>query len=876
LDVCSHLQDLKESIGNIARHALWRAYPDSLVSSVWARFLHRKWPPGDIRKKEMLTWFKKLLHHLRSTGVRAGAANPRIPQPPIRPASLSQTHLEVFGRPSQPARSSASVQPPSRPTSPGAQPPAGSEQLPSSTSSNQQPTRPHPTGSPPGPTNMDLDGPVPTDAMAALRRTINLELQNDTRRRAATSLDCPGITSLLAAAAEVDTPNLSQPIHTNPNPSRVRSPSPALKAASTPAIPSRPDPAPEPQRPSTPPPGPRLPHKERVSRPREVVILDASNCSPAPTSPRRSERYRPYPSPSPPHPGAQSPALDSQEPTHAPTPQPSAPLPTSLATSVSPLEARLHSPHPAPAQFGEEPQPQSPRPGTVPEDPSRPPATQPHPNPAAPDLTPPATPPPLPSHPGPADTEASPPRSSPLPPPQPPELALTLDAAAAFDNSGDPHSPTSASSDASTRTLHEREAHGSRKRPRPNTVPAPSNPHGALGRRRGWPNNLLQAWRNAKKRPNLARRMWSRGTLEERKKMFLAASPGLRREILTWVPDVPCTADEISALTGSLSLPAVFEDPAPLSTQLQSWMRSERDPPYSEPLPAPTPSTPAPAVPAAEDPEEVSHNWEEGARIGEASNPGPVAPSSALQPQQALHTILQQLIAVLQQLQPATTATSPTHTTNNSRRRQERRKPGQQEQGWQPSPRRPPHRKGHPNATSSPTVLGVGGPTGPPTRPILTDTRTTWVTPATRNDRQHGANSSRARAPPQPSQQQDPQLCQYGSTCLNQPHCPLLHPPPYKSFQQNQPNSPDLSHSRGVSSRPTTNKFRPAVQPAPNPPPTRPRGGRQQGRGLINHAVDYGASGQLLLNPSHVGSPSDSAPPPLPPSSRTQSKFNSP
>jgi hypothetical protein len=347
-DVCSHVQDLKESIGNIVRHAIWRAYPHSLVTSVWARFLHRKWPPGDIRKKEMITWFKRLLQHLRSTGVRAGAVNPRVPQPPIRPASPTQDHYQVYGRPSQQHGSPAPRRPPSPTASPRAQPATASPLPPPS---SQGP-----------PCNMDLENSVPTDAMAALRRTMERELQQDERRRAAALIDTTGISSLLAAAAEADTPTgPNQPFHANPNPTRLRSPSPGPTSIGPPPIP--PHRTPERQRATTPPPGPRLPHKERASRPRDYIILEPSNSSPPssparterqrPSSPTHMERYSPYPTRPPPQL-----TPDRCAPAASPPPQRSAPAtPPPNPTPPPSSPQRPHSPtHASTLAQGEAPQ----------------------------------------------------------------------------------------------------------------------------------------------------------------------------------------------------------------------------------------------------------------------------------------------------------------------------------------------------------------------------------------------------------------------------------------------------------------------------------------------------------------------------------------
>jgi hypothetical protein len=775
----------------------------------------------------MITWFKRLLQHLRSTGVRAGAVNPRVPQPPIRPASPTQDHYQVYGRPSQQHGSPASRRPPSPATSPRAQPATASPLPPPS---SQRP-----------PCNMDLDNSVPTDAMAALRRTMERELQQDERRRAAALIDTTGISSLLAAAAEADTPTgPNQPFHANPNPTRLRSPSPGPTSIGPPPIP--PHRTPERQRATTPPPGPRLPHKERASRPRDYIILEPSNSSPPssparterqrPSSPTHMERYSPYPTRPPPQL-----TPDRCAPAASPPPQrsaPATPLPNPTPPPSSPQ--RPHSPtHASTLARGEAPQLQ-PTPGTNGDHLDLPAAQRTV---------------------EPTSHTVSAVAATPPPFPHPPLIIPPTDAP---EGQGAPQSPTSTTSNTSVRTHHEQQSQSSRKRPRPNTTPATNPPHGALGRRRGWPNNLLQAWRNAKKRPNIARRMWTRGTMDERKKMFLAASPGLRREILTWGPDVPCTSEEISALTGSLSTPAVFEDPAPLSTQLQDWMRAERDEPYSEPLPSPSPNSPAPDPPAPGEPESISHNWHEGTRIGEASNPGPPQPSEASLPHHLLQSILQQLLTALQQLQPTPLNTNP----QPSRRRQERRKPGPTEAGRQPPPERPPHRNGQQQATSSQQSIGAMSPPGACTRPTTSHTRYTWVTPVPRHDRPGGTTSGWTRAPPTITQQDEAHLCQYGSDCLNQPFCPLQHPPPYDSYRQKSSTIAPTSHSRGASKHPKTPNMRNPHPATPCPPTSGPRTGRLDGRGVINHVVDYEVSGQLPLNPSHVGSFSDHRAPRLP------------
>ena len=84
LEACSHMQDFKESVANIVRHATWRNYPPSLIKSVWARFLQKRWQSADIRGRELINWFKKMMEYLWAQGVQNRPPNPRIPQPSIR------------------------------------------------------------------------------------------------------------------------------------------------------------------------------------------------------------------------------------------------------------------------------------------------------------------------------------------------------------------------------------------------------------------------------------------------------------------------------------------------------------------------------------------------------------------------------------------------------------------------------------------------------------------------------------------------------------------------------------------------------------------------------------------------------------------------
>ena len=122
-EACSHVQDFKESVANVVRHATWRNYPASLIKSVWARFLQKRWQSADIRGKEMVNWFKRMMEYLRSQGVHNRPPNPRIPQPPIRNPQ-DPAFWATFGRqpppPPPPPRATQDMpQPPSQSQSPG-------------------------------------------------------------------------------------------------------------------------------------------------------------------------------------------------------------------------------------------------------------------------------------------------------------------------------------------------------------------------------------------------------------------------------------------------------------------------------------------------------------------------------------------------------------------------------------------------------------------------------------------------------------------------------------------------------------------------------------------------------------------------------------
>ena len=91
------MQDFKESVANVARHAIQRNYPRRLLCSTWSRFLQRRWQSADIRGRELLNWFRRMLDLLESKGVRNHPPNARQPQPSIRQLSGSDL-LPAFGR----------------------------------------------------------------------------------------------------------------------------------------------------------------------------------------------------------------------------------------------------------------------------------------------------------------------------------------------------------------------------------------------------------------------------------------------------------------------------------------------------------------------------------------------------------------------------------------------------------------------------------------------------------------------------------------------------------------------------------------------------------------------------------------------------------
>ena len=95
-EACTYLQDFKESVANVVRRALQRHYPKTLVANVWSRFLHTRWPSGDIRRRELMNWFRRLVTYLERHGdARAPAPEQRLA--PIRPSPLTLDFLRVFG-----------------------------------------------------------------------------------------------------------------------------------------------------------------------------------------------------------------------------------------------------------------------------------------------------------------------------------------------------------------------------------------------------------------------------------------------------------------------------------------------------------------------------------------------------------------------------------------------------------------------------------------------------------------------------------------------------------------------------------------------------------------------------------------------------------
>ena len=91
------MQDFKESVANVVRRALWRRYPTKLITAVWARFLYKRWTYGDIRKKELLQWFKRMLGYVINQN-RKEPLDYRQPQPSVRLQQPTSEFLQVFGR----------------------------------------------------------------------------------------------------------------------------------------------------------------------------------------------------------------------------------------------------------------------------------------------------------------------------------------------------------------------------------------------------------------------------------------------------------------------------------------------------------------------------------------------------------------------------------------------------------------------------------------------------------------------------------------------------------------------------------------------------------------------------------------------------------
>ena len=96
-EACTHVQDFKESVGNVVRRSIGRHFPFNLVMSVWKRFLHQHWKASDIRVKELLLWMKKVWRHFNNRSARM--PNPHNPQQSVRPTALDSEFLQVFGCP---------------------------------------------------------------------------------------------------------------------------------------------------------------------------------------------------------------------------------------------------------------------------------------------------------------------------------------------------------------------------------------------------------------------------------------------------------------------------------------------------------------------------------------------------------------------------------------------------------------------------------------------------------------------------------------------------------------------------------------------------------------------------------------------------------
>ena len=117
--------------------------------------------------------------------------------------------------------------------------------------------------------------------------------------------------------------------------------------------------------------------------------------------------------------------------------------------------------------------------------------------------------------------------------------------------------------------------------------------------------------------------LWVRASPQQRQTLFLAASFVLRKSLLGWLP--ADLKDEYKFLRSLQKAPIhVSRSPSPPPSRAGSSAFNFSS---SARLPRRSPSSPAsPASPACSssgDPEPVSHNRLEGARIGEAENPGP-------------------------------------------------------------------------------------------------------------------------------------------------------------------------------------------------------------------------------------------------------------
>ena len=108
-ETCSHMKDLKESVGMVFRNALWRGYSRRLVQSVWSRFLFQRWHSTDIRVKELRVWFSKVWGYLAKT-VCNQRPEPSQPVPNVGSASDSR-FLQIFGVPSAAAAREPQAQP---------------------------------------------------------------------------------------------------------------------------------------------------------------------------------------------------------------------------------------------------------------------------------------------------------------------------------------------------------------------------------------------------------------------------------------------------------------------------------------------------------------------------------------------------------------------------------------------------------------------------------------------------------------------------------------------------------------------------------------------------------------------------------------------